>query len=185
MAPTSGSRRLECVHETWGRAVAAAPISFIEVNEAATRRGALCGIAAAVTFGASAPLATSLVADIHPQLLAGLLYLGAAIVLLPLTSTSGHRHEARLRAADLPRLALIIAAGGIVAPVLLLFGLEQTGGLAGSLLLNLEAPITALIAVAVFRDTSPARPPSPAASSSCPPPRSPLGPAPCASIPSA
>jgi drug/metabolite transporter (DMT)-like permease len=47
-------------------------------------------------------------------------------------------------------LPVVVVAGGIVAPVLLLVGLARTGGLSGSLLLNLEAPLTALVAVTVF-----------------------------------
>ena len=58
------------------------------------RRGLACGIVAAVTLGASAPLATRLVDDIDPQLLAGRLYGGAAVVLAPFAV--GHRRaEAR------------------------------------------------------------------------------------------
>jgi len=47
-------------------------------------------------------------------------------------------------------LAGIISAGGIVGPFLLLSGLSQVSGLVGSLLLNLEAPFTVLLAVFVF-----------------------------------
>ena len=51
----------------------------------------------------------------------------------------------------------MILAGGIVAPVLLLLGLERVSGVAGSLLLNLEGPFTIVIGVAIFRSTSRAR----------------------------
>ena len=104
-----------------------------------------------MTFGASAPLATRLVDHIDPQLLAGLLYGGAAAALAPFAA-SHRRSEARLRRSDLRHLGLVILAGGVVAPVLLLVGLHRTGGLAGSLLLNLEAPFTALVAVTLFAE---------------------------------
>lgn len=40
--------------------------------------------------------------------------------------------------------------GGVVAPVLLLIGLERVSGIAGSLLLNLEAVLTMALALVVF-----------------------------------
>jgi drug/metabolite transporter (DMT)-like permease len=46
----------------------------------------------------------------------------------------------------------MITAGGIVAPVLLLLGLERVSGVAGSLLLNLEGPFTILVGIALFRE---------------------------------
>lgn len=104
---------------------------------------------AAVSFGASAPFAQRLVAHADPELLAGLLYLGAGIV-LSFAGPARRRHEAPIRRGDLPRLATVVVAGGVLAPVLLLVGLERVSAVSGSLTLNLEAPFTALIAVWVF-----------------------------------
>ena len=42
-------------------------------------RGALCGLAAAALFGASAPLSKKLLPEVSPLVLAGLLYLGAGL----------------------------------------------------------------------------------------------------------
>ena len=39
-------------------------------------------------------------------------------------------------------MALMILAGGVLAPVLVLLGLDRVTGVAGSLLLNLEGPFT-------------------------------------------
>jgi drug/metabolite transporter (DMT)-like permease len=47
------------------------------VGEPAISRYALCALAAAALFGASTPIAKALVADIHPVVLAALLYLGS------------------------------------------------------------------------------------------------------------
>jgi drug/metabolite transporter (DMT)-like permease len=49
-------------------------------------------------------------------------------------------------------LAAAIAAGGVVAPVLLVFGLVSTDAASASLLLNLESVLTAMIAWVVFRE---------------------------------
>jgi drug/metabolite transporter (DMT)-like permease len=111
------------------------------------------GLLAAVSFGISAPLAKRLLDDVSPQMLAGLLYLGAFLAL----SLAGRRSrtEARLRRADTPRMTAMILVGGVLAPVLLLLGLQRVSGVAGSLLLNLEGPFTILVGVALFREHLP------------------------------
>ena len=53
---------------------------------------------------------------------------------------------------DVPWLGGAILAGGVLAPVLLLFGLAATPAATGSLLLNLEGMLTALIAWFVFKE---------------------------------
>ena len=47
-------------------------------------------------------------------------------------------------------LAVIAVFGGIVGPVLMLYGMSRTSGVTGSLLLNLEGPATIVLAVALF-----------------------------------
>jgi drug/metabolite transporter (DMT)-like permease len=60
--------------------------------------------------------------------------------------------EAPLRRTDLPWLAAVITAGGILGPLFLMFGLARTEAAAGSLLLNLEGLATMGIAWLVFRE---------------------------------
>ncbi|HEX3453101.1 MAG TPA: EamA family transporter, partial [Gaiellaceae bacterium] len=112
------------------------------------QRGVLLGLAAAVTFGASAPLAKVLLDHADPVMLAGLLYLGAFAALALVGRRD--RSEARLRRADTPRVALLVVSGGVLAPVLLLVGLQRVSGTSGSLLLNLEGPFTIAIGIALF-----------------------------------
>jgi len=114
--------------------------------------GTLLGLGAALSFGVSTPLSKELLDSVGPQLLAGLLYLGAFLGLAVLIPTRRHSPEARIRPGDLPRLGALTLAGGIVAPVLLLVGLEQVQASTGSLLLNLEGPATLLLGVLVFRE---------------------------------
>jgi drug/metabolite transporter (DMT)-like permease len=125
------------------------------VESAADRapvRGAACGLLAALLFGLSTPWSKQLLARIAPQLLAGLLYLGAWIALL------GYRHlrpnpvEASLKRSDLPLLVAIAGLGGVIAPVLMLAGLSRVTAVVASLLLNLEAPLTIGVAVLVYRE---------------------------------
>jgi drug/metabolite transporter (DMT)-like permease len=112
-------------------------------------RGVLHAITAAALFGLSTPAAKLLLGDFSPLMLSALLYLGATIAL------HMHRlgsHEAPLSRTDLPLLAGITFFGGILGPLLLLFGLKHLSAVTGSLLLNLEAPFTALIAIGLLRE---------------------------------
>ncbi len=114
------------------------------------RFGALFGLLAAVSFGVSAPLAKLLLADVTPQLLAGLLYLGAGVGLGLYRLVRPSTREAPLTRADLPPLLGVVALGGVAGPLLLLVGLARVSGTAGALLLNLEGPLTILLAALVF-----------------------------------
>ena len=67
-------------------------------------RGMTFGLLAAVLFGASTPAANQLLGDVRPQLLAGLLYGGAALLLAVTQPVHGRRGEAPLRRTDLPVL---------------------------------------------------------------------------------
>lgn len=115
-------------------------------------KGAAFGLAAAALFGVSAPVSKLLLGSIPPVLLAGLLYLGAAIGFWLHRAFTPRTDEAPLTRRDMPRLVAMVASGGVVAPVLMLLGLARVSALSGSLLLNLEAPFTALLAVAVFKE---------------------------------
>ena len=117
--------------------------------------GALYGLAAAALFGVSVPLAKILVPSTGPVMLAALLYLGAGVgvtVLSAFLRDVRERRESGLTRPDIPLLLGIVASGAVVGPVLLLLGLQQLSAVAASLLLNLEAPFTILLAVWFFRD---------------------------------
>ena len=116
---------------------------------------ALAALGAAVLFGASTPLAKALLHELSPLLLAGLLYLGSGVglLLLRLLRDRGWRRPG-LTPPHWIWLALAIACGGILAPVLLMQGLLHTPAATASLLLNLETVLTALIAWLVFRENA-------------------------------
>lgn len=115
------------------------------------RRGGLLAIAAALLFGLSTPAAKAIVGNVHPLLLAGLLYLGSGIGLC-IIILFGKRHGVKLKRVDLPWLLATVLFGGAVGPALLMWGLTETTGSAASLLLTLEGVFTALIAWVVFRE---------------------------------
>lgn len=117
--------------------------------------GVLHALLAAVLFGASTPLAKLLGGELPPVLLAGLLYLGSGVglVAVRLARDRGWAPSG-LRRHEWAWLSGAIAFGGILGPVALMFGLQSTSGSAASLLLNLEAVLTALIAWVVFRENA-------------------------------
>src|SRR2546426_700308 len=119
------------------------------------RRSIVFALAAAVLFGVSTPAAKFLVAQTDPWLTAGLLYLGSGTglgIAWLLRRGLSRTKEAPLRPSDLPWLAAAIASGGVVAPVLLMFGLARAPAAQASLLLNLEGVLTAVLAWVVFRE---------------------------------
>ena len=122
------------------------------------RSGVRRALLAAALFGASTPFTKLLLerTQVPPVVLAGALYLGSGLGLALWRSWmrrhEGSAREAPLRRGDLPWLGGAILAGGVVAPVSLLFGLAATPAATGSLLLNLEGVLTALIAWFVFKE---------------------------------
>ena len=72
--------------------------------------------------------------------LAGLLYVGAALAVLPVVAVVARPTRAAI-GRGLPRLAVAVVAGGAVGPVLLALGLRRTSAATASLLLNLELEI--------------------------------------------
>lgn len=108
---------------------------------------------AAATFGVTAPLSKLLLGSASPLALAGLLYAGGGLGLaLASTVRRTAEREARLRGADLPWMLGAIGLGGVAGPVLMLVGFQRISGISGALLLNLEAPLTALVATIVFKE---------------------------------
>ena len=113
--------------------------------------GVMAALGAALLFGGSTPLAKGLLASIHPWLLAGLLYLGsgAGLALYRLVRPSPAEKRPL---KEWGWLAGAIFAGGVVGPVLLMFGLTGMPASGASLLLNAEGVLTAVLAWFVFRE---------------------------------
>lgn len=117
---------------------------------------ALAALLAAFLFGLSTPFAKQLLGEVEPLLLAGVLYLGSGLGLYAwrmaasLMPAPGNARRAGFSRPEIPWLIGAIAVGGVLAPVLLLYGLRATPAATASLLLNLEGVFTALLALALF-----------------------------------
>lgn len=113
--------------------------------------GVLAALGAALLFGGGTPLAKWLLGNVDPWLLAGLLYLGSGTG-LSLYRLLRKAPAWRLPPNDWPWLAGAILAGGVIGPVLLMFGLTEMPASGTSLLLNAEGVFTALLAWFAFRE---------------------------------
>jgi drug/metabolite transporter (DMT)-like permease len=114
------------------------------------KRAIAYALLSAALFGASTPFAKLLVGGVPPLALAGVLYLASGVGLG--AWVLARRKPVGIGRGDWPWLAGAIAAGGIAAPALLMYGLRATEASTASLLLNLEAVFTATLAWVAFRE---------------------------------
>lgn len=114
---------------------------------------AAMALGAALLFGASAPFVKLLVGEVPAVALAGLLYFGSGLGLAAarLLRDGGWRTSG-LAGSDWLWFGGAIVFGGIFGPVLLVLGLARTGAGTASLMLNLEAVLTAVLAWVVFKE---------------------------------
>ena len=88
----------------------------------------------------------------RPWLLAGLLYMGSGLGLTLWRMLRRGEYRARLAHGEWPWLAGAVLFGGVLGPVLLMWGLVGMPASGAALLLNAEGVFTAVIAWVVFRE---------------------------------
>lgn len=121
-------------------------------------KGVIYVLLAAALFGASTPFAKTMVGQVTPVTLAGMLYLGSGLglllwyVLRAVVTRKDQGEIAGLKAKDLPWLSGAVVAGGIAGPILLMVGLTLTPASSASLLLNVEGVLTAMLSWFVFKE---------------------------------
>ena len=118
-------------------------------------QGPLLATLSAVLFGISPVLCKLVIGEMSPILLAGLLYLGSGIGLsfvlvrqqiniIQETRGISRSHRIKLLGA--------VLAGGVIAPLCLVYGIKYGRASEVSLLLNLETVATTIIAWLVFKE---------------------------------
>jgi drug/metabolite transporter (DMT)-like permease len=107
---------------------------------------------AALSFGATLPVVEHAGHTLGPLSTAALLYAGAALSSL-LRRPGAARAGSSFVRADGPWLLGVALAGGAIAPSALVWGLSRIGATSASLLLNLEAFFTVLLARVVYRES--------------------------------
>jgi drug/metabolite transporter (DMT)-like permease len=113
----------------------------------------MAALLAALLFGASTPFAKLLLGNLSPALLAALLYLGSGAGLWSLRLLRRKRTP-HLTAWEWRGFLGAVVSGGVIAPLLLLYGLTRTSASSASLLLNLEAVLTTALAWIVFKEAT-------------------------------
>ncbi|MDI6868658.1 MAG: EamA family transporter [Coprothermobacterota bacterium] len=111
---------------------------------------------AAFLYGAGFPVCKIFLAQIDPIPLLSLISfgegMGFSLILLYQRKREAIPLEAKISRSDLLWLLSSIALGGVIAPTLVLLGLEITPAVTASLLLNFETVATVLIAALFFRE---------------------------------
>jgi len=118
--------------------------------------GYVSAVASALLFGTSSTLNKIALEDVHPTIVAGMIYFIGGVFLFgihfsPLSKRilalfESPEIEPKITTRDFRILAFVILCGSVVVPLLLLNGLNQTTAINTSLLLNAESLFTALIA---------------------------------------
>lgn len=121
-------------------------------NSLSEKMPILMALLAAFLFGLNAPLSKLLLVDISPMFMAAFLYLGAGIgmLLLHVILREG-KMEAPLTRKELPWTVSMILLD-VLAPFLLMSGLNLTTSANASLLLNFEMIATVLISFLFFHE---------------------------------
>lgn len=110
-------------------------------------------LVSALLFAVATPISKVLLTASAPVMLAGLLYLGAAVGVMPVVVAERRRGGMQSYGAR-SRWLLIgaIICGGVLGPIVYLLGLRAAAASSVSLWLNLELVATALLGHLIFRD---------------------------------
>ena len=116
---------------------------------------------AACLYALSTPCSKVLLANVAPNMMAALLYLGAGVGMAALTAARaavgrGPSAEAPLERADAPYVAAMVLLD-VAAPILLMAGLSHAAPENVALLNNFEIVATAVIALRAFQERVAAR----------------------------
>lgn len=125
--------------------------------------GYVGAIASAILFGVSSTLNKIALENVNPLIIAGMIYFVGGVILFAVHLSPLHRKilslfetptetETEILRKDYRVLAFVILCGSIIAPLMLLHGLEETSAINTSLLLNTEPLFTVLIAFILLKE---------------------------------
>ena len=125
--------------------------------------GYVGALASAVLFGVSSALNKIALENVNPLIVAGMIYFVGGVLLFGVHLSPLHRKilslfetptetETKISRKDYRTLAFIILCGSIIAPFMLLHGLNETTAINAALLLNTESLFTVLIAFTFLKE---------------------------------
>jgi drug/metabolite transporter (DMT)-like permease len=117
------------------------------------KKAILLGVLSGLLFGIATPISKLLMVSLSSYSMAGLLYLGAALVFLPdmIKNYKADFAPALIKSNAL-KLAGIVLFGGILGPMFLLAGLKNAQSSSVSIWLNFELIATAILGVLFFKE---------------------------------
>lgn len=113
----------------------------------------ITGLLSGFLFGVATPLSKILLDGLNSFQLAGLLYLGAALAMVPFILKNSNQIKMLFKSESRTRTLGIIIFGGFLGPLLLMLGLKAANAASVSIWLNMELVATALLGVLIFRDS--------------------------------
>lgn len=125
--------------------------------------GYVGAITSAVLFGISSTLNKLALENVNPLVIAGLIYFVGGVLLFGIHLSPLHKKllklfetptetETKISKKDYRTLSFVILCGSIIAPFMLLYGLNETTAINTSLLLNTECLFTVIIAFVFLRE---------------------------------
>jgi len=125
--------------------------------------GYVGALVSAVLFGVSSTLNKIALETVNPLIVAGLIYFVGGVLLFTIHLSPLHKKilslfetptetETKISKKDYGVLAFVILCGSIIAPFMLLQGLNETTAINTALLLNTESLFTVLIAFAFLQE---------------------------------
>jgi drug/metabolite transporter (DMT)-like permease len=121
-------------------------------------KGYGAAVTAAVLFGSVSSLSKPTLSDIDPVLLSSMIYLIAAITMIPIVKVITRQKNViipsifSLKRKDYLLITAIALCGEVIAPTLYFFGLRQALASNASVLLNGEMAFTVLFAILFFKE---------------------------------
>jgi drug/metabolite transporter (DMT)-like permease len=128
-------------------------IFVIHIEFSMRRFAIITGLLSGFLFGIATPLSKLLLTDLNYFQLAGLLYLGAGIAMLPSIFRKNSGLGILFHSSSRLNIMGIIFFGGFMGPLLLLAGLQTANAASVSIWLNMELVATALLGVLFFKDS--------------------------------
>ncbi len=125
--------------------------------------GYVGAVVSAILFGISSTLNKIALENVNPLIVAGMIYFVGGVLLFGVHISPLHRRilslfetptetETKISKKDYRILALVVLCGSIIAPFMLLHGLNKTTAINVSLLLNTESLFTVLIAFTFLKE---------------------------------
>jgi len=125
--------------------------------------GYVGALSSAILFGVSSTLNKIALENVHPLIIAALIYFVGGVLLFAIYFSPLHKKlisifktstetEITISKKDYRTLAFVVLFGSVLAPLMLLYGLNETSAINASLLLNTESLFTVLIAFAFLKE---------------------------------